>query len=79
MSAGQASGTYIEILVRLLDEGVVVWRPVTARRVDGDVYVITSHNDDPDERWEFPPGARVVVARREFEGGGGLVAIAAAP
>jgi len=48
------------IYVKLLDEGVLVWRPVMADRVSGDVYQIANQPyDSQAEHWEFAPGDRV--------------------
>jgi hypothetical protein len=48
------------IFIRLLDEGVDVWRPVSAERVDDDIYRIVDQPYDRDvERWEFEPGDQV--------------------
>ncbi|MGC4029015.1 MAG: hypothetical protein QM696_09105 [Steroidobacteraceae bacterium] len=48
------------IYVRLLNEGVDVWRPVQALRRAGGVFLIVSKNDDPElEDWEFPSGSLV--------------------
>jgi len=51
----------VEVFVRLLDEGVDVWRPVRAKRLSGTVYRIV---DQPYEReietWQFAPGDAVV-------------------
>jgi hypothetical protein len=49
------------IYVRLLDENVDVWRPVEARPVGENEYVILGEDPDPEvERWDFRPGQRVV-------------------
>lgn len=67
-----------EIYVALLDEGVNVWRPVPALRVDTDTYVILKPDDhDPeDERWEFPPGSVVTVKDRKLSDGTVRAAVA---
>jgi hypothetical protein len=50
-----------EIFVRLLNEGVDVWRPVLAERGSDDVYRIVDQPYDRDlEIWEFGPGEEVV-------------------
>jgi hypothetical protein len=50
-----------EIFVRLLDEGVDVWRPVLAERESDHVYRIVDQPYDRDlEIWEFGPGEEVV-------------------
>jgi hypothetical protein len=51
----------VEIFVRLLDEGVDVWRPVQAVRLRGSIYrILDQPYDRETERWEFAPGAEVV-------------------
>jgi hypothetical protein len=50
-----------EIFVRLVDEGVDVWRPVQAEHIDGDIYRIVDQPYDRElETWEFGPGDVVV-------------------
>lgn len=50
------------IFVRLLDEGVDVWRPVRAQLVAKNLYKIVEQPcDRSTERWEFEPGELVVV------------------
>lgn len=50
---------------------------IGAERLGADLFRIVSRNVDPEgEEWEFPEGAVVRCARREFPGGGnGLVAV----
>ena len=49
------------VYVALLDEGVRVWRPAPAIRLEDDVYIILRPEDyDPaGERWQYPPGTLV--------------------
>lgn len=50
----------VEHFVRLLDENVEVWRPVTAKRITSDHFRIVDQPYDPGtERWEFVPGDEV--------------------
>jgi hypothetical protein len=50
-----------QIFVRLVDEGVDVWRPVQAERLSDGVYRIADQPYDRDiEVWEFGPGEEVV-------------------
>ena len=49
----------MEVYVRLLDEGVDVWRPVAAEPIADGVYRLASGKPSPAEAWEFPPGAVV--------------------
>jgi hypothetical protein len=81
MSADQASNTDAIVYVRLLDEGVDVWRPVPAAALSDGTFELVAPNDyDPEtEHWEFPPRTRVRCQTKRFEGGKeGLVAIQAA-
>src|SRR5690348_15970137 len=81
MSVDQASNTDAIVYVRLLDEGVDVWRPVqAAARSDGSLELVAPNDYGPEtEHWEFPPHTRVRCQVRRFEGGKeGLVAIKAA-
>lgn len=49
------------IYVRLLGEGVDVWRPVEAERLGGNRYLILSQPYEREiETWEFVPGEEVV-------------------
>ena len=76
MSAETVSGTdaagrgRVEtIYVALLDEGLDVWRPVAARRLSGDTFLILDQDYDREvEAWAFGPGT-VVRCRRENRGG----------
>jgi hypothetical protein len=64
------------IYVRLVDENVDVWRPVTARSVAPNEYVILAGGYDPElERWAFQPGERVVGEWMEVGHGRVLAAV----
>lgn len=63
MSAAMDSFTET-IHVRLLDEGVEVWRPVRARALGKGVFELSSDAAPDDEVWEFAPGEKVAVAKR---------------
>lgn len=64
-----------QIYVRLLDEGVDVWRPVDAECIGQGRYVITSEAPDPEtEVWEFNPGEEVLCRTRALSEGEALVA-----
>jgi len=69
------------IYVRLLDEGVDVWRPVDATRVGTNLFSVVAGQpyDREAERWEFEPGAIVRCFVRDLEGGAALVAREASP
>jgi hypothetical protein len=59
-----------EVFVRLPDEPVLVWRPVRAVHLAGDLYVIADQPYDRSvERWEFEPGERVVCRLVDSEDG----------
>jgi hypothetical protein len=48
----------ITIYVQLLDEGIEVYRPVKAVKIDKNIYKIIEHNPD-DEIWKFNYGENV--------------------
>lgn len=58
------------IYVHLLDEEIDVWRPVPARRVQDNVYVVEGEDiyDPATEEWEFRPGSRVIVEPQTKQG-----------
>jgi hypothetical protein len=66
-----------QIYVALLDEGVNVWRPVPAYRIDASTFIVLRpDNYDPeDETWEFPPGAMVACETRSTSSGQILAAV----
>jgi hypothetical protein len=50
----------VTIYVALLDEGIDVWRPVAARKLAADTYLILDQNYDRKlETWQFEPGTLV--------------------
>lgn len=60
------------IHVLLLGEGVDVWRPVSAVRVNADSWRITSDSsaaEFEEETWEFATGDIVRSKKRVFAGG----------
>ena len=64
-----------EIFVRLVNEDVVVWRPVRADHLFGDVYLIDEQPYDRSvETWEYEPGQRVVCGIVEADDGSILAA-----
>ena len=75
MSAATASSTET-IFVRLLGEGVDVWRPVRATALGQDTFRLEPDPAPPDEEWEFRPGDLVRVEERD--GGTGPVKVARA-
>ncbi len=66
------------VYVRLLNEGVQVYRPVSALQTGINIYELRGADiyNPEDEEWEFLPGSRVVVEERILEGQKALVAIA---
>jgi hypothetical protein len=69
------------VYVPLLDEGANVWRPTLAQRlVDGSYLVLQTRDYDPDdEKWEFPPGSRVICRQKRLSTGKVLAAVKLAP
>ncbi|PXW87826.1 hypothetical protein C8R34_10974 [Nitrosomonas sp. Nm84] len=66
----------IILYVRLLNEGVEVFRPVSATQVAPNVFVLDGADsyDPEDEEWEFPPGSRISTVERMMEGNRVLIA-----
>ena len=64
----------VTVYVRLLDEGTDVWRPVQAKPLLDQRFLLVGAPDG-DEVWEFPSGATVVCEYREFSNGGGEAAV----
>jgi hypothetical protein len=58
------SRSFIEVHVRLLNEGTEVFRPARALKMGEGLFrlVASSDYDSEDETWEFLPGAVVRVA-----------------
>lgn len=70
------------IYVRLLDEGVEVWKPVKARKsiVTGSFLILPSPENQttPVEKLEFPLGSHVLVKTIRLENKNAIVAYALA-
>lgn len=76
MSAATASSIETATVhVRLLGEGIDVWRPVAAERLGESTYRLSETLRPTDEVWSFSPGDVVVVERGETEA---LIAVARA-
>lgn len=59
-----------EIYIYLEGEGVDVWRPVQAFKLEDDLYQIVSENPDPqDECWQFSMGDIVRCKEHVFADG----------
>lgn len=60
------------IYVRLIDEGVDVWRPVVAKQMspDGLFFILPfpSNTIPIGENWEFAPGTHVLTKEIKLEG-----------
>lgn len=68
------------IYVKLIDEGIDVWRPVRAKAGSkpGTFHIIGAVDDSSDEgeQWEFPIGSIVFCELRELDGKRCHVAVA---
>ncbi len=60
-----------EIYVALLGEGLEVWKPVKAIRIEKNIYQILDDTeyDEADEKWEFPPGSKVLCESKKIHDG----------
>lgn len=67
----------VSVYVRLLGEGVEVYRPVPASMVSTSTFVLDGEDiyDPKDEDWEFPPGSLVNVETKILDGESVLVAV----
>jgi hypothetical protein len=65
----------IKIYMPLLDEGVEVWRPVDAERIEVNAFRILGPQPDH-EKWAFPPGAVVSVLPKPFSSGEEAIGVA---
>ncbi len=75
--SGATVSTTETIYVRLLDEGVNVWRPVPAVPLGAGVFRL-GNDRMPEEIWEFPPGSSVLAVAETLSDGIRLVAVTAA-
>jgi hypothetical protein len=66
--------TNSKIYVRLLDEGLDVWRPIAAKKIGDRTFEIVSQSCPADEIWEFNPGDQVRCRSKEVGGERVLVA-----
>ncbi|MBZ5856407.1 hypothetical protein [Flavihumibacter profundi] len=60
----------MNIYIRLLNEGTIVYRPVPATELEKNVYEVEGLDiyNPEDEIWEFLPGTFVVVEPIEING-----------
>ena len=64
------------IYIALLDEGVDAWRPVRAKHVSEDVFLVLEQPyDRAIETWQFEPGTEVICQPRKLSDGMCLVAV----
>jgi hypothetical protein len=65
------------IYIKLLNEGSVAYRPVSAYEIGNNIYKIYGLEvyDPEDEEWEFLPGTHVLVEEQIISGEKVLVAI----
>ncbi|GGZ25402.1 hypothetical protein GCM10011273_08470 [Asticcacaulis endophyticus] len=60
----------VVVYVELLDEGTPVWRPSSAIKVDGNVFVLTNENHDPNtEQWSVLPGSLITIEQQQITDG----------
>ena len=64
-----------KIYIALLEEGIDVWRPVTAERVGPEAFRIRGPVPDG-ETWEFQPGEVVRCEKKKLSDGVHDVAVA---
>lgn len=62
------------IYARLLDEGLDVWRPIAAEKIDDITFEIAPQQCPADEAWEINPGDQVRCSSKETGGERALVA-----
>ena len=66
----------VAVYVELLDEGTQCWRPTSAVKVSGNVFVLTNENHDPDtEKWSVLPGSLITIEQQQTTNGSFGVAI----
>ena len=68
--------TRVTIYMPMLDEGTVVYRPVSAETTAGLIFrILPPENGKPaGEKWQFAPGTFVKCERQILNGGAALVA-----
>jgi hypothetical protein len=65
---GDGAMTSTVLLMPMLNEGIDVWRPVTAEFLDDGTYQIIGPMPD-EEEWTFAPGSIVAAQLRTFDNG----------
>ena len=66
------------VYIKLVGEGVDVWRPVEATDEGDSIYRLAAAPAPEDEEWEFPPASRVRCEMRDLSDGPALVAVSPA-
>ncbi len=57
------------IYMPLLNEGIPVWKPVEAFKLDENIFIVLDNNHDPSiETWQFPPPSKVFCTQQELSG-----------
>lgn len=65
------------IYMPLMDEGVDVWRPVLAKRLDDNRFLVVAQPYDRQaERWAYEPGTVVMCVQKGLDGQQALAAAA---
>lgn len=65
-----------KIYVHLEDEGTEIWRPVDAKRIEPDLYLIPEDTVVPEEeKWQLKPGTVVRCTSAEKSGEKCLIAV----
>lgn len=65
-----------EIHIPLLDEGTDVWRPVQAKQLEYNLFLIPEDTVIPDgEKWQFKPGSVVYCVETDPSGEKILIAV----
>lgn len=59
----------MNIHVKLLDEGTIVYRHLPAKKLTENIYLLQGHDiyDPEDEKWEFSPDTCVFVEQQELD------------
>lgn len=67
----------VQVYVRLLNEGVLTYRPVPAVELGQGIFLLEGDEiyDIEDEEWEFPPGEKISAELRSLDGEIVLVAV----
>lgn len=66
-----------KLLIKLLNEGTIVYKPVMSTLIKSNIYQIDKENeyDSEDEKWEFLPGEIVFVEEKIIDNKKLIIAI----